>query len=368
MNVKFVSCFLDHSGYAQASRRLLLAMHKAGINITTQILIYQSDTKEYGEGGELAKKLEKKKIDYDIKIMMTTPDQAALQYETGKYNICAMFWEVLGLDKRWVEAMNKMDEIWTPSQVHADTFRHNGVYKPIRVIKIPIETTTRRKYKRLKIKKFDGFTFYSVFQWTERKNPKALLEAYWQAFEGKKDVCLLLKTYKANFNESERERIRIDINEWKQNLKLKHYPKVFLVLGVLSNKEMMRIHSTGDCFVSAHRGEGLGLPQVEAMSIGNPVISTNFGGVHEFFDNNNSWLIDYKWCQVSNMVHIPWYNSQQLWADIDVKQLKKSMLEAYSDRKLLAQKGKLAKALIKDSLDTEVIGMDILKKLEAIKL
>lgn len=367
MNIKFTSCFLDHTGYAQASRNLLLAMTKVGIDVSTFIVSYDKGGQDLGEGARLAKKLENKKINYDIKVMMITPDQAALQIEAGKYNICAMFWEVLGLDKRWVEAMNKLDEIWTYSQIHADTFRHSGVYKPIKVIKSSIEPTSKVKNKRLKIKKFDGFIFYSIFQWTERKNPKALLKNYWQAFEGKKDVALLLKVYRANFGEGEKEKIRNDINEWKKELGLKHYPKVFLVLGELSNKEMMRVHSTGNCFVSAHRGEGLGLPQMEAMSIGNPVISTNFGGIHELLDKKFSWPIDYEWVRVFNMPMIHWYNSQQLWADISPEHLKKAMLEAYSDKKSTVQKGKLAKIFVKYNLDMEAIGKDVLKKLEAVK-
>ena len=118
--------------------------------------------------------------------------------------------------------------------------------------------------------------------------------------------------------------------------------------------------------MSAHRGEGLGLPQIEAMSIGNPIISTNFGGVHELLDDSFAWLIKYKLIQVFNMVHIPFYNAQQLWAEIDTEHLKKSMLEAYSDRKLTAKKGRLAKAFIKNNLNMEAVGKDILEKLEVI--
>ncbi len=366
MKIKFSSCFLDHSGYAQAARRTLLALTKAGVDVSTFFLTYQKSTHDLGEGGKLAKKLKDKKLDYDIKLMMITPDQAVLQVETGKYNICVMFWEVLGMDRRWVHGMNKLDEIWTTSQIHAETFGHNGVYKPIKVIKPTIEVADRTRYRRLKIKGFNGFLFYSIFQWTERKNPRALLETYWKAFEGKKDVGLLLKVYKANFSEFERQRIRNDINKWKGQLGLKNYPKVFLALGEVSGEEIMRIHSTGDCFVSAHRGEGLGLPQIEAMSIGNPIISTNFGGVHELLDDSFAWLIKYKLIQVFNMVHIPFYNAQQLWAEIDTEHLKKSMLEAYSDRKLTAKKGRLAKAFIKNNLNMEAVGKDILEKLEVI--
>ena len=375
MKIKLSSCFLDHSGYAQASRSLLLALTKAGVKITTFMLSYQAGMRDLGEAAKLALKLENKKLDYKIKLMMITPDQAALQKEPNKYNICFMFWEVLGLDKRWVYSMNQLDEIWTPSQTFADTFKHNGVYKPIKVVKCPIETTNKSDHKKTSIRvvnkdeDFEGFVFYSMFQWTERKNPRALVETYWKRFKGKKDVALMLKVYRANFSEYERQTIRNDINRWKQELspRQKHYPRIFLVFGELSSAEIMRFHSTGDCFVSAHRGEGLGLPQMEAMSVGNPVISTNFGGVHEILSNENSWLIDYSLIPVFNMVHIPFYNGQQLWADANKEQLGNAMVEAYKDRELTAKKGKKAKKFIKDNLSFEVIGKDISKKLEDIK-
>jgi len=376
MNIKFSSCFLDHSGYGQASRNMLRAMVSVGINVSTFMLAYnQTSMRQLDEGGALAKKLENRKIPYDIKLMMVTPDQAELQYEVGKYNICAMFWEVLGLDSRWVRSMNSMDEIWTTSQVFADTFKHNGVYKPIKVIKPFIEV---HEYKKLKVKRFiEGqdpeigklkeFFFYSIFQWTERKNPKALLKAYWEAFEDNEDVALLLKVYKKDFTESEREVIRDDINGWKSELGMKNYAKVFLVLGELSTKNMMRLHSTGDCFVSAHRGEGLGLPQLEAMSVGNPIISTNFGGIHEMLTDKEAWLVDYDLTQVFNMIHIPWYNSRHLWASVDSEHLKESMLEAYSNRELAAKKGRSARAFVKRELNMEAVGKIILKELESIK-
>jgi len=344
MNIKFLSCFLDHSEYARAARSSLLAMTKAGVNVSTQILSYQVKTSDFGEGKKLAKKLENKKIKYDTKLIMLTPDKAALQMEKGKCNICAMLWEVLGLNEEWVENMNRFDKIWVASQTLADTFKQNGVHKPIKVVKLPIKVTDKRKHKRLKILGFNGFLFYSILQWAGRKNPKALLEAYWKAFENKKDVGLLLKVYRASFSEDEKELIRKNIKEWKQEFNLSHYPKVFLVFGELSNEESMRLHSTGDCFVSTYKGEGLGLSQIEAMSIGNPIISANFGGIHKLFNDENSWLVDYKQTQAFNMIH------KQLWADVDVEQLRKSMLKAYLNRKLTAQKGKLAKTFIRDNL------------------
>ncbi len=52
---------------------------------------------------------------------------------------------------------------------------------------------------------------------------------------------------------------------------------------------------TFDCFVSAHRGEGWGVPQMEAMLMGKPIISTSCGGIHEHLkDKEDALLLPFK--------------------------------------------------------------------------
>jgi len=366
MKIKFVSVFLDHSGYAQASRNVLLALLSAGIEVQTKIVSFQSGNESTGAGAEEAKNREQKNIDYDIVLIMLTPEQAVLYKENDKYNIEILFWEVLGLDNRWVEHLKKFDEIWTPSKIFADTFLHNGVNKPIKVIKQPIEI--KETTKKIKIKEWDKFLFYSIFQWTERKNPKALLKAYWEAFENNNDVALLLKTYRGDFSISERQIIKNDIKNWKIEQPQKHYPKVFLVLDELSKEEINKLHNRGDIFVSAHRGEGWGYPQMEAMAVGNPIISTNFGGIHEILSDKNSWLVDYEFNNVFGMNHIPWYNNNQLWAEISKEGLKKAMLEAYNNKKLKKSKSKSAIIFVRKNLSMSKVGQEFKNLLTEIKL
>lgn len=359
MNVKFTSCFSDRSGYAQAARDLLRALVEVGVNVTTEVVSFQRSS-DPGIS-ELALKLQNKKIPYDIKIIMLTPEMAMLQLEKGKYNIEILFWEVLGVDPKWVNYMNFMDEVWTPSQTFADTFKKHGVTSPLFVLKQPSEIKKSKPYQG-----FDEFLFYSVFQWTERKNPKGLLQTYWRAFQDKNDVALLLKTYRSDFSESEKEAIRADIRSWKREMPQVRFPKVYLALNELNTQEMERLHATGDCFVSAHRGEGWGYPQMEAMAVGKPVISTNFGGIHEHLDNNTAWLIDYSLTKVQGMNHIPWYNETQLWANPNYAQLAESMLNAYGDREGAQRKGKRAQDLIKKDFTYKKVGEVMKRRLERI--
>ena len=60
----------------------------------------------------------------------------------------------------------------------------------------------------------------------------------------------------------------------------------------LSKNEFMTILNSCDCYISLHRGEGLGLGMMEAMSLGKPVIASRYGGNLDFMNDENSLLVD----------------------------------------------------------------------------
>ena len=358
MKICFSSVFLDHSGYAQAARNILLAMVEAGIEVTTEIVSFARGDVDETPGAKKALELQSRFTDYDKKIIMLTPENYPKYYENGKKNIGLLFWEVIGVDGRWVNYMNKMTEIWTPSEIFAKTFRDNGVTVPVRVITQPYQLINEEQ--PFNTQGGDMFKFYSVFQWTERKNPKALLETYWKTFSGVKDVCLILKTYRGSFTPTESNAIRDDIRKWKLEISNIDFPKTYFIPYEMSEQDIQRLHATGDCFVSAHRGEGWGYPQMEAMCSGKPVISTNFGGIHEHMTDEFAWPIKYKFTKVTGMSHIPWYNETQQWAEIDRDNLSKSMWEAYSKPELAKKKGQLAKQKMIEKFSNETVVNEIM--------
>lgn len=366
MIVQFTAPFLDHSGYGEASRNTLMAMISAGIKVTTKIASFTPDMLNVGVAGKIAKKLEKKFKNYRINLIELTPEHFQFFKEKNTYNIGYFFWEVVGIDPKWIKWCNLLDEIWLPSPFFAEMFRAAGVKKPIYVIPccMDMDLSGYRPYP-INLDK-PKIIFYSIFQWTERKNPKALIESYLKEFEGNDDVVLLIKTYRSNFSESEKQAIKNIISEWKKGLKLKHNPKIWLVLDDMTQEEIMRFHKTGDVFVSSHRGEGWGYSQMVAMAIGNPVISTNFGGIHEYLSLDTAELIDYKLSKVSGMNHIPWYNSEQKWASINEKSLQASFRKAYIDKKGMQIKSQKAKKNVRSNFNYKKVGLIIRKRLESI--
>lgn len=108
----------------------------------------------------------------------------------------------------------------------------------------------------------------------------------------------------------------------------KELPRVVVLSQELASEEMPKLFKTFDAFVLPSRGEGWGLPIMEAMSMGYPllllvlahvtchrlpVIATNWSGPTEFMTSENSYPLqveallpvspfsDDKWAQVETL-------------------------------------------------------------------
>lgn len=358
MVVKWKAPFLDSSGYGQASRTAIIALDSVGVDLVTDLVSFSKNLKSSGPGYKIALENMNSNKKYRIKIIQLTPNMFPPEIEKDKYNIGFFFWEVVGLDPMWVWSCNQMDEIWTSSHDHAEVMRTFGVKVPIFVFPVPIE-----EYD-LSVKKSELFRFYSVFQWTERKNPRSLIRSYFNAFKGNDKVELALKVYRSNFSHKERGAIMDDIEDFKRMCPMKEYPKISLYLDEMSGEDIMKFHSEGNVFVSSHRGEGWGIPQAEAMSVGNPIISTNWGGIHKWLDNSCSWLIPFTWSNVRNMDHIKHYSTDNLWASIDEKALQSAMIEAYNNPSLVKSKGEKSRELVRKEFSMNTVGNLMKERLE----
>ena len=108
----------------------------------------------------------------------------------------------------------------------------------------------------------------------------------------------------------------------------------------LSHKLMSKLYDECNAYVSSHRGEGWGLPLMEAMMRGKNVIATDYSANREFMNDTNSWLIPYQLTPAVGMGnYVPWINGTMWWADIDVKTLGETMRKVYEG----ADKGPQAK-------------------------
>lgn len=364
MNVKYCGPARDYSGYGEANRHDIAALVMAGVEVTTEIPHYCLEISDFGRLGDLAGQREGKKIDYHVKILHTTPNVYGQFFERGKYHVGRVFWETDKLPSDFSERVQECDEIWTGSRFNEAAIRKAGVTKPIHIIPEAIDTTLP-EIRPYTIAEENTYKFYSIFEWTERKNWRALLTAFWKAFDERTDVSLTLKTYVDNFTKERAGEIFADANRLKRELGLKNPPPIYFYTNLMDRHQVYRFHRTFDCFVSAHRGEGWGIPQMEAMLMGNPVISTNCGGIHEYLHNGiDARLIPYDLVRLSsNSRNMQWYTNDQRWAEVRVEELSRAMLWAYENQAAAREMGAKGKALVEHEFSLENVGNIMSKRL-----
>ena len=351
----------DYSGYGEANRHDIAALIEAGVDVATQIPVYTLEISDFGKIGELATSLENKPIAYNFKIIHTTPNVYRQFMEPGKFHIGRIFWETNKLPHDFAINAQLMDEIWTGSKYNAQSIKNAGVTKPIHIIPEAIDTDLPEVIEPYETPEIPGNTkykFYSIFEWTERKNPLALLEAYWREFEGVTDVGLVIKTYVDNFTPDRKQEIDNSIRMLKKQLALSHYAPIYLYRGLMDRYQVYRFHKSFDCFVSAHRGEGWGIPQMEALLMGRPIISTNCGGIHEYLINGiHGSLLKYDLVQIKeNSRNQQWYTNDQKWAEIDIQELRDALRSAYSDPERFKEMGQNGKKLVETLFSFKAVG------------
>ena len=362
---------LDFSGYGEACRNIVSALDHVGVNVVGRSVRYSSVIGvDYGVSGELVDRCCSKTAPYKIKIFHVTPDEISRFRNPDDYNIATVFWETDKLPPVFKDGLKYVNEIWTGSQANVDALRKAGITKPVFVFPQPMTTTTPdvEPYESSQTEGFTGYLFYSIFEWHTRKNPDLLIHAFLNEFTDGENVGLLLKTYFQSFTPANFAFIRDKVI----SLVAGHgnpTAKIFLELNPLSYSKIQSIHRRGDCYVSPHRGEGWGIPSVEAMANGNPTISTGYGGVNEYVTNGvNGLKLPYTMEPVTGMEHSPrYYMADQNWASVTERDLRKWLRFAYKNQQVMGEIGETARLLVRDKFNYTVVGNMMKERLQTIE-
>lgn len=370
MKLKFVGACKDYSGYGEAARHDLGALIAANVQVTTKIPVYTPEHSDFGKLGMLAVELENKPQAYKFLMFHVTPNVYPSIMEAEKYHIGRVFWETDKLPVDFAKPCELLDEIWTGSEYNAQAIRNAGVTKPIHIVTEAIDTSLDTSIIQPYItQNQDDYKFYSIFEWTKRKNPQALLEAYWREFEGTENVSLTIKTYVDNFRPDKMKEIEQEVARIKARLGLKKYAPLYLYTNLMDRHQIYRFHKTFDCFVSAHRGEGWGIPQMEALLMENAIISTNLGGIHEYLTHKENALLlnNFKMVGVDNSRNKQWYTPDQHWAEVDIDELRENMRWAYKSKRKAKALGIKGGQLVREKFSLEAVGKVMRNRLQEIE-
>jgi glycosyltransferase involved in cell wall biosynthesis len=365
--IKYVGPFLDNSGYAQAARGNILALHTLGVPLTLQPVSFENARPDLGKYGKDIEGLIDKDIEYNIVLTHTTPEFWSKYKEEDKTFVGYTIWETTKLHPEWPTYINETaDKVLVGSEWNVGVFRDSGVDKPIGVVPHGINVKEFDDIEPFEVGgvSSDAYVFYSIFQWTERKHPLALLKAYWHAFQEEENVALVLKTYRSDYSEPEKNAIRTTIKRLKTVMPMAKYPPIYLISHMLTNDEILGLHARGDCYVSLDRGEGFGLSPFAAGACGNPIIVTGFGGTTEYAKPDLSYLVKYSETPVFGMPWSPWYRGDQLWAEPDILDGATKMRHVYNNQDEAAETGQRLATSIAENFSWEAIGKKIVKEIE----
>ena len=248
---------------------------------------------------------------------------------SGKYKIAFTMTEVDGLPHDWVQNLNEMDEVWVPSEFCKKTFKNSGVAVPIYVIGEGVDP----EYFHPEIKSFpnlpkEKFKFVSNFAWGRRKGVDKLFEAFRKEFNDDEDVALILKVLPSYSGHKVMDELKL-VYDRKGSAKVYVYDIEF------KKWEMGRLYTGSDCFLWPSRGEGYGLPPLEALSCGIPVIASNYSAHVEYLTKNGKprggvKLIGGHLEPYKGGDSLYYYGCN--WFEPSVDELRKAMREVYENR------------------------------------
>lgn len=363
LGVAWHSTFSRPVGYAMTSRQLALALEDIGVAVSYKYL--------YGSGTVFPVNEDRNESsgNYRIEVIKSREPKAgaphlvygqgdAFESVTGSYRVGYTMLETTGIPQEWVRQCNQMDEVWVPSPFNAWTFRRSGVTSPLRVM--PLGLIDAHYFNQdIKGYPIEGmFAFLSIFEWGERKAPEVLLRAFNRAFRHEEPVVLICKYSNSDPGVSPQQIIE------SLNLDPKGGRVVFSVNNSVPYYQLSQLYRSADCFVLPSRGEGWGMPILEAMACGLPVIASYWSAQQYFMNDANSYPLQVK--LVDAEAKCPYYQGFK-WAQPDEMHLEKLLRYVYEHPEEARQKGERAAQDVIDKWSLPVTARRMRKRLEAIE-
>lgn len=299
---------------------------------------------------------------YPINIFCTNDDaiiefikRKGLKQIKNHYNICLCFWETSNFPKERLPCVKALDEVWVCSH-YIHEILSSEINIPVNHIPHPLHFNFKQGAPNKKAFGLDDkFTFLFCFDFhsvSERKNPKATINAFQKAFQGRNDVQLVIKSQHGHLHS----------HQYQSALELiKNDSRITWIDGSMEKNKRDELMNSCDCYVSLHRSEGFGLTMAEAMLFEKPVIATEYSGNLDFMNQQNSFLCGYKLISVG--LGSPPYPPGGLWADVEIDEAAHWMNYIVNNRREAQLKAARGKNDILQNHSFERVGSVVQKRI-----
>jgi glycosyltransferase involved in cell wall biosynthesis len=259
-------------------------------------------------------------------IEQSQPDDVNISFISGNihdlfrgHNIQWTVFESTRIPSGVMANLPPADSVWVPSAWGADILQAHGI-DPGKISVIPEGVNTDYYHPFLRPVVTRPFRFLFVGKYEQRKSLCETITAFAHAFGNTPGVELLIKTHYTEYG-------RQDIEQQITDLKINN---IGAYIGAVDN--MANLYSQCDVLVLPSKGEGWGLPIIEAAAAGLPVITTYYSGHTEYLQyiTNSIIPVDYDMVPVNCEVYKSFYpeadNDWGTWAQPRVDHLAECMV------------------------------------------
>ena len=305
---------LSISGYGVHSRQIFKWLEtRSDFDMSVQVVPWGNTSwmidpeLEEGAIGRIMNLSHQHESQPDISFQVQLPDEWDINLAKFNIGISAVV-ETDKCNPAWVENINKMDCVIVPSNHIKNTVLATGnITTPIHVIpEWYIEEIDSDSPKKLDIALSTSFNFLSVAQFTgndpenDRKNLFYTVKWFCEAFKDDQDVGLILKVNHGKGTTIDRHITKNKMRQLLSQVRQGKFPKVHIIHGNLTSSEMSSLYKlpTVKGLISLTRGEGFGLPLLEAAACGIPVIATNWSAHLDFLNLGKFIPVNYSLVEI----------------------------------------------------------------------
>lgn len=252
----------------------------------------------------------------------------------SKYG-CLTFFELDKIPQVEITNINRLDYIFVASTWAKNILLQNNITTNIIVAPQGVDRTVFNDQYELTENETDKYIFINIGKWEVRKGHDLLYKIFNKAFKETDNVELWMINSNP-FLSAEKTQKWIDLYK---NSKLGN--KIKILPRIPSQKELASIMQQSHCGIFPSRAEGWNNEAIEMLSLGKPLIITNYSAHTEYCDHHNSYLIHInKLCRASDDI---WFkNTDGKWADLDddcIDQTIEHMRHVYKNNIIYNQAG-----------------------------